>query len=398
MNTLTHRLPMKTSLSLLSLLSLSLVAATVGGCGKGKADAATDSVVASDLAVRVQVVTNRVFERRLTIQGTLDAKNFANVAARVAGNLDTIWVDEGDHVIAGETRLFQIDPVGLSNAWTIAAQELDVTRAGLQVAQAMTAKVRAEARKVALDFARYARLHKDGKVSDNEYENAETLHEQVKAGIDVAEAQVELAERQVAQAEAGLAIARKDLADSLTIAPISGVISRRLAEPGEQMAIGRTVLVIVDPALIEAGAYLPAQYYQDVVPGTTTFRLELDDRPAGVHAITYRSPTINPVLRTFEIKGVVEAQAIAVVPGSMAALTLIFESREGLGVPTSSLLIRGGHSVVFLIRDGKAVQTRVTTGFQNGAGTEILSGVQSGDRVVTEGQTLLQDGQSVSVL
>jgi multidrug efflux pump subunit AcrA (membrane-fusion protein) len=378
---------------LLPLASLPL------GCGRDnpRADAAEAKPAVTALAVRAQVVTNRVFERRLTVQGTLEAKRFANVAARVAGNLDTIWVDEGDFVEADKTRLFQIDPVGLSNAWTIAAQELDVSRAGLQVAQANANQVRAEVRKVALDFARYARLHKDGKVSDHEYETAETLNEQAKAGLAVAEAQVELAARQVAQAAAGLAIARKNLEDSLTFAPVSGVISQRLAEPGEQMAIGRTVLMIVDPALIEAGAYLPAQYYPDVVPGTTTFRLDLNGRSAGVHAIDYRSPTINPVLRTFEIKGVVDTPAIPAIPGSMATLTIIFERREGLGVPTSSILVRGGRSVVFVIRDGKAVQTAVTAAFQTGAWTEIASGVRTGDRVVTEGQTLLQDGLAVDV-
>ena len=384
-------------------LALSLLAPLAGlplGCGRGQpqTDAGDAKPDRAALAVRAQVATNRVFERRFTVQGTLEAKRFANVAARVAGNLDAIWVDEGDRVEAGKTPLFQIDPVGLSNAWTIAVQELNVARAGLQVAQANAARVHAEVRKVALDFARYARLHKDGKVSDNEYETAETLHEQAKAGIAVAETQVELATRQVAQAEAGLAIARKNLDDSLTLAPISGVISQRLAEPGEQMAIGRTVLVIVDPSLIEAGAFLPAQYYPDVTPGKTTFRLELDGRPAGTHLIDYRSPTINPVLRTFEIKGVVDTRLAPAVPGGMATLTLVFESREGLGVPPASILIRDGRAVVFVIRDGRAVQTPVTTGFQNGAWTEIVSGLQAGDTVINEGQTLLRDGQAVERL
>ena len=370
------------------------------GCGRGQpeADAGDAKPDRAALAVRASIATNRVFERRFTVQGTLEAKRFANVAARVAGNLDAVWVDEGDRVEAGKTPLFQIDPVGLSNAWIIAAQQLDVARAGLQVAQATAARVRAEVRKVALDFSRYARLHKDGKVSDNEYETAETLHEQAKAGIAVAEAQVELATRQVAQAEAGLAIARKNLDDSLTLAPISGVISQRQAEPGEQMAIGRTVLVIVDPSLIEAGAFLPAQYYPDVVPGKTAFRLEIAGRPAGTHLIDYRSPTINPVLRTFEIKGVVDTRLAPAVPGGMASLTLVFESHEGLGVPLSSILIRDGHAVVFVIRDDQAVQTPVTTGFQNGAWTEIVSGLATGDVVVTEGQTLLRDGQAVERL
>jgi RND family efflux transporter MFP subunit len=164
------------------------------------------------------------------------------------------------------------------------------------------------------------------------------------------------------------------------------------------MAIGRTVLVIVDPSLIEAAAFLPAQYYADVIPGKTTFHLELNGQSAETHEIHYRSPTINPVLRTFEIKGIVNSQAFTAVPGSMATLTIVFESRMGLGVPPASVLYRNGNAVVFVIRDGKASQTIVTTGFQNGAWTEIVSGIQPGDEVVTEGQTLLRDGQAVERL
>lgn len=378
---------------------VTLLALSFAGCGnKDKPAAATDAAAARVLAVRTQVATNRVFERRLTVQGTLEAKHFASVAARVVGNLDAVWVDEGDAVKAGETRLFQIDPVGLSNALSIAEQALDVARAGLKVAQAGADKTRAEARKVGLDYERYARLHKDGKISNNEYETADTMNQQAKAGIAVAEAQVDLAGRQVNQAEAALAIARKNLADSLALAPITGIVSRRSGEPGEQMAVGRTVLQIVDLGTIEAAAYLPAQYYPDITPGKTPFRLEVNGRPAGTHVVSYCSPTINPVLRTFEIKGLVENASGLAVPGSMAAITIVFETRLGIGVPTASLLTRGGRPVVFVVRDGKAVQVAVTTGFQNDAWSEILAGLKAGEPIITEGQTQLQDGEPVEVL
>lgn len=118
-------------------------------------------------------------------------------------------------------------------------------------------------------------------------------------------------------------------------------------------------------------------------------------KQAGSHLVGYRAPTINPTLRTFEIKGVVDTSTVPAVPGGMATLTILFESREGLGVPSSSILNREGKKVVFVIRDGRAYQTPVTTGFQNGTSTEIVSGLKAGDTVVTEGQTLLRDNLAV---
>lgn len=387
---------MKTDRIALVLLAAVLPAALLAaGCGK-KESAAAETVRA--LAIRAQPAAARAFERRLTVQGTLEAKNYAHVASRADGNLDAIWVDEGDAVVAGKTALFQIDPVSRENSLTIAKQNLAVAEASLEVAEASAKKTEAEARKATLDFNRYERLHQDGKVSDNEYEAAEVAHAQAKAGLAVAQAQVDLAARQVKQAEASLSIAEKSLADTKILAPISGVVSSRTAEPGEQMSVGKVVLLIDDLSVVEAAAFLPAQYYPDVVPGETTFRLGVGGREAGTYAVTYRSPTINTTLRTFEIKGRVEAADGLAVPGQMADLTIVFETRSGLGVPSASILTRNGKPTVFVVQDGKAFAREVQTGLQNDGWTEILSGLAAGETIVIEGQTQLRDGTPVEVL
>jgi multidrug efflux pump subunit AcrA (membrane-fusion protein) len=378
---------------LLPLLALAVLSA---GCGQAPPPAADDA--ARVLTVRTVPAAARTFERRLTVQGTLEAETFANVAARADGNLDALWVDEGDPVTAGETELFQVDPVQRENARTIARQDLAVAKASQTVAEASALKTEAEARKARLDFERFERLHQDGKVSLGEFEAADVARAQAEAGLAVAKAQVDLARRQVKQAEAGLAIAEKNLADARAIAPISGVVSARLAEPGEQMSVGKTVLRIEDLSRVEAAAFLPAQYYPDVVPGATTFRLAVGGRPAGEHTVTTRSPVINPVLRTFEIKGRLQNAGELAVPGQMADLTLVFESREGLGVPSAAVLVRGGRPVVFVARDGVAAAREIETGLQNDGWTEILSGLEPGEPVVTEGQTQLHDGMPVDVL
>jgi RND family efflux transporter MFP subunit len=387
---------MKTNRIALFLIVPALATA-VFATGCGKKQAAAEAPVRL-LAIRAQPTTVRSFERRLTVQGTLEAKNYANVASRADGNLDAIWVDEGDAVVAGETALFQIDSSNRQNALAIAEQDFAVAQASLAVAQASARKTKAEAHKATLDYDRYERLHKDGRVTDSEFESSEVQNESAKAAIAVAEAQVDLAERQVKQAGAGRSIAEKNLADAKILAPISGVVSSRNAERGEQMAVGRVLLRIDDLATVEAAAYLPAQYHPEVIPGETKFRLGIGGRAAGAHTVTYRSPVINPVLRTFEIKGKVAAADGLAVPGQMADLTIVFETREGLGVPSASILTRNGKLIVFVVRDGKAVAREVQTGFQNDAWTEILSGLAAGEPVVTEGQTQLRDGMPVEVL
>ena len=374
-----------------------LFAAAVLAAGCAKKESQGDDKGGSALSVLAIPAEARTFERRLTVQGTLEARIFADVAARAAGNLDELWVDEGDAVVAGKTALFQIDPVSRKNALTIAEQNLAVARASLAVAKASAEKTKAESRKANLDFERYARLHKEGKVSQNEFEAADLDRAQAQAAISVADSQVDLAERQVKQAEASLSMAQKSLDDTKIMAPISGVVSARNAEPGEHMAVGNVILRIEDVSSVEAAAFLPAQYYPDVEPGKTKFRLGVNGRDAGEHTVTYRSPTINPVLRTFEIKGRVEAAPGLAVPGNMADLTIVFEGRKGIGVPAASVLVRTGKQVVFVVKDGKAVAREVTTGFQNDGWIELLSGIEAGETVVTEGQTQLRNGMSVEI-
>lgn len=404
---------MKKNMSILWMWPLSALFVALTACSpstppdeatddNGPAATATAPASAAEatrtLVVRVQPATEQPFERRLTVQGTLEAKHYANVAARTDGNLDIINVDEGDWVEGDKTVLFQIDPTRVQNALTIAKQNLAVSEASLAVAEASANKVKAEAKKAALDFERYKRLHKESKVTDNEFEMRDVANNQAKAGIEVADAQVDLAERQVRAAEANVTIAQKNLDDATIIAPLSGAVSSRTAEPGEFIASGRVILKIEDPAIVEAAAFIPAQYYPEIEPGKTVFRLTLGGRVVGEHSVTYKAPVIHTTLRTFEIKGLIaDAAKEGAVPGLQADMAIVFESRKGLGIPTDAILWRGGTPTVFVAENGHAVSRTVTLGLQNDGRTEILTGLTPGESIVTEGQTQLNAGDALTI-
>ncbi|MBQ9343903.1 MAG: efflux RND transporter periplasmic adaptor subunit [Kiritimatiellae bacterium] len=348
------------------------------------------------VAVRVTPVATRTFERRLAVQGTLQAKTFAQVSARTTGIIDDMFVDEGDTVKKGD-RLFQIDPTRVSAALVIASNNFSVANAQLAVAEASAAKTRAEARKAQLDYDRYARLHADGKVTDNEFEARDVANAQAAAGIAVADAQVELARRQADAAAASVAIAQKDFDDALALAPIDGAVVTRAAEPGELAAAGRVLLRIEDPSRVEASAFLPARYYAAATPAETSFRVLLEGRDLGTFPLTYRSPVIDPTLRTFEIRGDVSGDGA--VPGADATLQIVFSAHEGLAVPTSAILDRAGGKAVYVAADGLAQLVPVTLGLDNDGFTEILSGLSpDSPPVVTAGQSLLNPGSPLQIL
>jgi multidrug efflux pump subunit AcrA (membrane-fusion protein) len=348
------------------------------------------------LYVKLAPAAPRDFERRFTVQGTLESKRYAKVSARVGGNLDAIWVDDGDRVEADKTPLFQIDPVAQSNAVTAAAQDLAVACAACAVSRASAEKTAAESQKAERDYKRYLRLHEKGTVTDNEFEVYETAHTVAQATLRLARSQVDLAEARIVQAEAALRIAQKAFSDTLITAPLSGIVSDRASEPGEQIAPGQVVLRIDDPSVVEASAYLPASLYAEATPGKATFKLAADGIDLGSYPVAYRSPTIDLTLRTFEVKGLVKNNPRA-VPGNMANFTFVFETRKGLAVPDASVLERLGRFIVFVEKDGKARMTDVKTGLRNDGWTEILEGLSEGDRVLSEGQSQATDGIAVDV-
>jgi multidrug efflux pump subunit AcrA (membrane-fusion protein) len=118
----------------------------------------------------------------------------------------------------------------------------------------------------------------------------------------------------------------------------------------------------------------------------------------GARVASYKSPTIDPQLRTFEVKCTITEPPPGVVPGAMADIALLLEEREGLGVPREALQERGGGTVLFVIEDETARMRPVQAGLETGDWVEVhASGLAPGTPVVTMGQFLLNDGTLVAV-
>ena len=218
------------------------------------------------------------------------------------------------------------------------------------------------------------------------------------AAEKLAVAQLDLAAAREEQARAALTIAEKDLADATIVAPISGKVSRRLKEPGETGNPGDPVVRIDDLSVVEVAAFLPAQCYATVRLGQTPMRIQVSGIDLGRQVVTYKSPTVDSRLRTFEIKTVIPNPPEGVVPGALAQITVVLEARRGLGVPVVSLQERAGRSVVFIVAEGKALQVPVTTGIETDGWIEIRQGeLKENDPVVTLGQDKVEQGTPVEV-
>jgi RND family efflux transporter MFP subunit len=343
-------------------------------------------------------VSIRNFEKRLVVQGNLEARNIAVVHARVAATIQSIFVDEGDYVVAGKTKLFQIDALKLEKAVEVRTQALAVAGCALNEKTANLERVEADLYKANIDYKRFKELLKDGTVSNDEFERVESRHKQAVASHKHAQTLINLAKEQGQQAEASLEMAEKDLRDALVYAPISGKISQRYQEPGEMGDTKEPVLKIVDTTVIEVSAFLPSEYYPLIRPGETPMRVRVYGIGLEEQVVSYKSPTIHQKLRTCEIKCTISDPPEGVVPGAMAHIEVLLEQRKGLGVPLVSLQKRADRTVVFSVDRDIAHMVEVETGLETDGWVEIKGGtLEENKPIVTMGHFILEEGKAVAI-
>ncbi len=339
----------------------------------------------------------RAFEDRVVVQGNIRAKNFAMVSPVIGGTIEEIFVREGDAVKAGETVLFTVDSANLRRALDVRRQDRAVAENARRQAEARLAQVRADFEKAEVDLRRYELLYEDNVVPVDVLEMQQSRHKQMKAALDMAETMVQLSREQEEQAGIAVEIAQKTLEDASPKSPIDGMVTMKLAEVGEMAQSGHPVVRVEDMTALEASAYLPAEHFDRVREGETEVRVAAYGKDLGTAKVTYKSPAINPKLRAFEIRCALESLPEGVSTGAIADIAVVFERREGLAVPTSALVQRGGQPLLFSVDGNKARAHKVAVGLANEGWSEILpsDGLAAGVPVVTMGQTLVEDGTSV---
>ncbi len=391
---------------LVAAVGVALVAWNAHGAATTEGKSAEKNVPSSPAAAdkpSVAVVTiaarQMLFEERLSIAGTVLAKRFALVSARVPGTLDQVFVDAGDVVEAGTTKLFLTDSLKLEQAAAIARQQLTVSECTVREKQALLEKTQVALEQALADLARYRQLREQNAIAQQVVEHQAAQCRQLETDVRHTQSLIDLAQAQLEQARLNYRIAQKDLSDSLVTAPISGRVSVRLKEPGEMAGAGTPVLRIEDGSLVELSVFVPAEYYDRVQPGATKLRARVGSAALADLPVTFKSPTIESKLRTFQVKALVESPPAEVVPGAMAHVELILSARQGVGVPAAAVLQRDGQAVVFMVGpEGKARRAAVEPGLETDGWREIRRGVSAGAAVVAMGQAMVDDGTAVRVV
>ena len=316
----------------------------------------------------VVLARTRELAEGLPISGSLKAANSAFVKARVAGELQGLLVREGDIVKAGQV-LARVDPAESIARGKQAQEQADSARAQIDIAQ-------------------------------RQYDNNKALVDQgfiSRTALDASLSTLASAQANHKAALAALEVANKSIEDTVLKAPISGLISQRLAQPGERVAIDAKVVEIVDLSRIELEATLSPSDSMAVRIGQTAL-LQIEGSPQPVAARVIRiSPAAQAGSRSVLTYLSVD-NASGLRQGLFAQGTLGTGRRTALSVPLSAIRTDKPAPYLQLVLNQQIVHATVEPGARGEADGEAMvevKGIIEGATVVAGAVGPLREGTPV---
>jgi multidrug efflux system membrane fusion protein len=312
--------------------------------------------------------------RYLQFTGNTDAINQVDLVARVEGFLTSIDYKDGAVVKKG-TRLFLI--------------QQDTYQANLDGAKAAQASAEAQYTNAETEYNRQATLGKQDFSSQAVVDKARTNMQQAAASVDSAKANVELAQI--------------NLGYTVVTAPFDGVVTRHLADVGQLVGHGDptklATIVQINPiyvyfnvsenqvlrikeALAKRGKTL-----RDIGEIELDIGLQNEDGFPHKGKIDYISPEIDPSTGTLQVRGVLDNQNLALLPGLFVRVRvptqrvpdalLVDDTAIGSGQQGSYVLVVGKDNVV--------EQKIITTGQLDGQFRVVEAGLGPDDKVIVGG-------------
>ncbi len=332
-------------------------------------------------------------------EGMTRVRNRYVVSAPVAGRLRRVDWKAGAEVLAGQTVLAVIEGGGADflDARTQAQAQARVGAAGAarDAATAQRERAAAAARMFTADFARLKELFEKNVLSRQEFEAAQMRADTATQDVRASEFALKVAGYELEQAQAllGRGAAQKSGEPEVVTSPVGGKILRVLQESERMVPAGFPLMEVGDPADLEVRIEVLSRDGVAIRPGARVWL----ERWGGAEPLAARVRLVEPAAFTkFSALGVEEQRVYVVADFTGAtearaalgdsyrveARVVTWESADVLRVPAGALFQRGEKWQCFVLADGHARLREVKAGHSNGLETEVLDGLDAGDRVI----------------
>lgn len=345
----------KTVLTAGAVVVLALVVYKIAFRGESKAPERSGGGQ-RDQAIEVKGVVARyenVSERVATV-GTVLSNEEAEIRSEVSGKIERIHFSEGSNVGAGDLLVKIVD---------------DELRAQFRQAEARLSLAKQQEE-------RQRQLREKNLASDQEYETASTQ-------LRLAEAEVELVSARLKKTEIR--------------APFHGTIGLRYVSEGSYVTPSALISTLQDKGTVKIDFAVPEKYAPMVEKGDKiTFSIQgnQDSFEGRIYAI---DPKIDPAARTLRLRATSLNRSGALLPGSLASVTISFREKKAIMAPSFALIPDLQGHKVFISSRGKAAARIVRIGMRTEDRVEILDGISEGDTILVSGLLQLRPDLGVRV-
>jgi membrane fusion protein, multidrug efflux system len=398
-----HVLRRKPVLAINFLLFLSS-AFMLSACSGTRANGPNRGAQPPAVPVTAATVISKTVPVQIRSIGNVEAFSTVQVKAQVGGQLMKVHFAEGQFVKKGDP-LFTIDPRPFEATVNQIEANIQKDTALVKQAQANMAKDSAQARNAEVEARRYAELVERGVVSREQYDSFRTNADALKATVEADKAVIHSAEEAVKADEANLANAKLQLSYCSIRSPIDGRTGSLMVQAGNIIKANDVPIVVIDQIEpIRATFAVPEQQFADIkkYSDAGTLRVEAlipgDQQPIG-GTISFLDNTVDPTTGTIKLKGVFPNADKRLWPGQFVNVILMLTVQsDAIVVPSSAVQTGQAGTYVFVINDDLTVQSRpVMMGRSVEGETVIDSGLQAGEKVVTDGQLRLVPGARVEI-
>jgi len=344
------------------------------------AAAASASAGLENRVVSIQVLTASRIDVPVVLEGLGNVTPIAMVTlkSQVDGRLEKVFFKEGEQVKKGQL-LAQID-----------ARPYQIQ---LQQGQASLARDTASLANAKLDLGRYQTLGEQNLVSRQQVDTQRTLVAQTDAAIQSDQAQI--------------ASARLNLDYSRITSPVAGVTGVRLVDPGNIVhpsdSTGIVVVTQLDP--IAVMFTLPEDDQLRVSQAMAERPLSVDAfsrdgvKKLGTGQVLLIDNQINTTTATIRLKATFANGDHALWPNAFVKARLVLATNKGaLALPNSTIQRGPQGTFVYVVKSDQTVEVRaIEVATIQGDTAIIQSGIDVGERVVSEGQNQLRPGAKVAV-
>lgn len=295
---------------------------------------------------------------KLRFNGDVTPVQQATIFSKVSGTLEHEYVDMGDRVDENQTLAL-----------------IDTTELSQQVQQTSATYLNAR-----LNFERTKELAEQNLVSRQDLDNAE-------AGMKVAKANYDAAGTRLSYAH--------------ITAPFSGYITKRYLDAGASVtANNATLFVLMDLSAMKIVVNVLEKDVPSVKIGKKAI-VTVDAYPEKEFpgTVTRFSNAIDLATRTMAIEVDIPNREYLLKPGMFATvIMLVEEHRNVITVQTQAVLQDDKGYYLYITENNTAKRQDVTIGIEQNNRTEILSGLEASDNVITMGQQFVKDGGPVTII